>query len=155
MNGPNTVAGTTFPRSHEGHSGWTIQQIDDIVPEPALSPSPHIVLLHIGTNDMVRSPSGASGRLEALIDQILADLPDALLVVAKIIPLPGNGTLMSFNDSIPAMVRERASGGKHIVLVDQFMGFPNSELGDGVHPNQAGYARMAGVWYAAIKPYLR
>ena len=32
--------------------------------------------------------------------------------------------------------------------------FPTSELGDGVHPNQAGYARMAGVWYEAIEPYL-
>jgi lysophospholipase L1-like esterase len=51
-------------------------------------------------------------------------------------------------------VQTRASAGKHVILVDQFTGFPTSELGDGVHPNQAGYARMAGVWYEAIKSYL-
>jgi lysophospholipase L1-like esterase len=45
--------------------------------------------------------------------------------------------------------------GRHVILVDQFTGFPNSELDDGVHPNPAGYARMAGVWYRAISSYLR
>jgi lysophospholipase L1-like esterase len=58
--------------------------------------------------------------------------------------------VQTYNDAIPAVVQERASAGKHIVLVDQFTGFPTSELGDGVHPNQQGYERMAGVWYAAI-----
>jgi lysophospholipase L1-like esterase len=51
-------------------------------------------------------------------------------------------------------VKSFADTGKHILFVDQFKGFPTSELGDGVHPNQAGYARMAGVWYEAIKGYL-
>ena len=48
----------------------------------------------------------------------------------------------------------RGDAGKHILFVDQFMGFPGMELQDGVHPNSAGYARMARVWFAAITPYL-
>ncbi len=59
MNGPTMVDGQTFPRNHEGHSGWTIKQIDDIVPDPALDETPHIILLHIGTNDMYGMPNGA------------------------------------------------------------------------------------------------
>ena len=30
-----------------------------------------------------------------------------------------------------------------------------TELADFLHPNDAGYARMAEVWYAALAPLLR
>jgi hypothetical protein len=155
MNGPTMVSGQPFPRSHEGHSGWTIAQIDGITPDPALDPVPHIVLLHIGTNDVSAMGSGAPMRLGALIDQIVAELPNALLVVAKIIPFPGAASQVNtFNAAVPGVVQERANAGKHVILVDQFTGFPTSELGDGVHPNEAGYTRMAGVWFTAISSYL-
>jgi hypothetical protein len=74
VNGPDKAGGVAFPRNHEGHSGWTVQQIDDITPSPALDPDPHIVLLHIGTNDM-KNPPGTPDRLGKLIDAILAELP--------------------------------------------------------------------------------
>jgi lysophospholipase L1-like esterase len=155
MNGPTMVDGQPFPRNHEGHSGWTIKQIDDIVPDPALDETPHIILLHIGTNDMYQMPSGAPERLGTLIDQLITAAPDALLVVAKIIPFPqGASAIDTFNAAVPGVVKQRADAGKHIILVDQFTGFPTSELGDGVHPNEAGYNRMAGVWYDAIESYL-
>ena len=155
-NGPDTVSGVTFPKSHEGHFGWTISQVDDLIPDPALGPSPHIVLLHLGTNDINQNmASAAPGKLGSLIDQIVTRLPAALIVVAKIIPEPSQATAINTYDAaIPALVQTRASAGKHVILVDQFTGFPSSELGDGVHPNQAGYSRMAGVWYEAIKSYL-
>jgi lysophospholipase L1-like esterase len=155
-NGPNTVSGVTFPKSHEGHFGWTIGQVDDLIPDPALNVAPHIVLLHLGTNDINQDiASAAPDRLGSLIDQIVTDLPAALVVVAKIIPEPSKASAIStYNAAIPGVVQPRASAGKHVILVDQFTGFPSSELGDGVHPNQAGYARMAGVWYEAIKSYL-
>jgi lysophospholipase L1-like esterase len=156
MNGPQMVDNQPFPRSHEGHSGWTITQIDGIVPSPALDPDPHIILLHIGTNDMRGDVSMSGTRLGTLIDQIVMDLPNALLVVATIIPYPSQASqVTTYNNAIPAIVEARANAGKHVVLVDQFTGFPNSELADGVHPNAQGYARMARVWYAAISSYLR
>ena len=155
-NGPNTVSGVTFPKSHEGHFGWTISQVDDLIPAPALNPAPHIVLLHLGTNDInTNTLSGAPERLGSLIDQIITKLPSALIVVAKIIPEPSKANdITTFNNAVPQVVQTRANAGKHVILVDQFTGFPASELGDGVHPNQAGYTRMAGVWYTAVKPYL-
>jgi hypothetical protein len=154
-NGPTMVAGKTFPRNHEGHSGWTIEQIDGIVETYALDPDPHIILLHIGTNDMRINANGASDRLEQLIDKIMADQPNALLALSNIIPFPSAANqTMTYNATIPAIVKERADAGKHIIFVEQFMGFPTSELGDGVHPNQAGYARMATAWYNAVSKYL-
>src|SRR5699024_6487470 len=53
-NGPAMVAGKPFPKANEGHSGWTImgtRGIDSRVPKPALDDHPHIILIHIGTND--------------------------------------------------------------------------------------------------------
>jgi lysophospholipase L1-like esterase len=160
MNGPQMVENVPFPRRHEGHSGWRIAQLGPLIPDPAFEDLPHIVLLHIGTNDIAQNDnlSGAPGRLETLIDQIIAAAPDALVVVAKLIPLnfgSGGSAVGTYNDAIPAIVEERAQAGKHVIMVDQNTGFPLSELPDNVHPNEAGYVRMAGVWYEAIKGYLR
>lgn len=154
-NGPSMVDGVTFPRNHEGISGETIQQIANRIPSPGLNEMPHIVLLHAGTNDMAQNADGADMRLGALMDELISEAPDALIVVSNIIPLSfGGGAVDSFNATIPPMIEERANAGAHIIFADQFTGFPTSELGDGVHPNEEGYARMAGVWYDAIEPYL-
>jgi lysophospholipase L1-like esterase len=154
-NGPATVDGVTFPRNHEGISGETIEQIAGRIPSPGLNEMPHIVLLHAGTNDMWAGANGADTRLGSLLDELIADAPDALIVVSYIIPFSqAAGSVSTFNASVPGLVQERANAGAHIIFVDQFEGFPESELGDGVHPNQAGYARMAGKWYDAIESYL-
>ncbi|WP_437587720.1 SGNH/GDSL hydrolase family protein [Sorangium sp. So ce1000] len=156
MNGPAMVDGVPFPRNHEGISGETIQQIANRVPTPALRDIPHIVLLHAGTNDMYQNPNGADTRLGALLDELIADAPDALIVVSNIIPFPnGANAVSAYNAKVPGVVQERANKGAHVLFVDQFKDFPTSELGDGVHPNQTGYARMARAWYAAISDYLR
>jgi hypothetical protein len=154
--GPNMVGSAAFPRNHEGYSGWTIAQIAGLDPGPWVNASPDIILLMIGTNDMYRTGAAAApARLEALLDEILTANARALLVVAQIIPFPGNANVQAYNAAIPALVQKRASEGKHIILVDQFTGFPNSELADGVHPNDTGYRRMAGVRHGAIAKLLR
>lgn len=154
-NGPATVDGVQFPSAHEGHSGWTISQINSIVNSGALNVSPHIILLHIGTNDMISSAASAPANLEQLLDNIIARAPNALLVVSNIIPLPfAANSVSQYNAQIPAIVQQRASEGANIIFVDQFTGFPSSELDDGVHPNPAGYERMANKWFDAILDYL-
>lgn len=156
QNGPTTVAGKPFPRNHEGHSGQTIQWINDNrIKGGALNVNPHIILLHIGTNDMWAGPSGAPTRLGALIDEITTRAPNALLVVSNIIPWPQRASdVNQYNSQIPNVVEQRRLQGKNVLFVDQFTGFPSSELADGIHPNAQGYARMAGKWYAAIYEHL-
>jgi lysophospholipase L1-like esterase len=158
-NGPNMVAGQTFPKNNEGHSGWTITRVAGLVPSPALDTPPHIVLLHIGTNDVYASGEAMMGdRLGSLIDKITSAAPSALVVVAKIVPLSGasrNATIKTFNDGIPALVQKRAAQGKHVMVVDLNTGFTPSMLStDGVHPNKSGYDFMGDRWYAAISDLL-
>jgi lysophospholipase L1-like esterase len=154
-NGPLEVAGQAFPRNHEGHGGWQIAQIDELVPSPALDPEPHIVLLHIGTNDIAFTPDGAAERLATLLDHIFDAAPNALVAVARIIPnMLFPDRLPIYNAGLTEVVDARIRAGRRVILVDQNAGFPETELADGVHPNEAGYARMGGVWFESISSYL-
>jgi len=155
-NGPAQVSGRPFPRMHEGHSGWTISQLSPLFPSPALDVKPNIILLHIGTNDIgSRDPAGMATHLEALLDRIAQNAPDALIVVAQITAARTDNDIRdAYNAKIPGMVQSHAAKGQHIIGVDVNK-IPMTGLSaDGVHPNDQGYAYMAGIWYAAIKDLL-
>jgi lysophospholipase L1-like esterase len=158
MNGPSTVDGTMFPKSHEGHSGYTIDQMKPFVMTTDVPYMPNMILLHIGTNDTYgTSPSGAPMRLADLADLILSTYPNTLLVVAKIIPYPSQAANVKLiNDSIPDMVNQRAMAGKHIAMADCNTGFMTSSMlsSDSIHPNQTGYNFMGDQFYSVISKYL-
>lgn len=168
-NGPTTVSGQTFPQKNEGHSGWGISEVNPnsggstgiitVIPSPGFSSGsggiPNIILLHIGTNDSgTYSATQMTSDLSGLLDKLITNAPDAYIVVAQIIPL-GYGTnsvIQAYNQSIPGLVQQRASAGKHITIVDMYTGFTTSTMlgSDNVHPNTAGYKFMADHWYSVI-----
>jgi lysophospholipase L1-like esterase len=156
-NGPTSVSGKTFPRNHEGHDGNTVTQITGYVPPArSFSTKPHIVLLHAGTNDMTMNadPTTVANQLSTLITNLVNVVPDALIVVAKIIPLGySNTNYNSYIAKIPGIVQAHASN--HVIMVDMST-LPGSDIrGNGnVHPTDKGYADMADLWYGAIKSYL-
>jgi hypothetical protein len=173
-NGPANVDGRPFPRSHEGHSGFTIDNAP-AVGRQGISPladgviamfHPNIVLLMIGTNDIDQNfdVANAPTRLGALIDRITNDAPDALLVVARLTPTgtdSENVKVQAYNAAIPGLVAPRVAAGKHIAVVDMYAAFTANAnfktalLSDNLHPNDAGYALMGDTWYAAIRGVLR
>ncbi len=135
QNGPNTVDNQPFPRNHEGHSGWTIadkpapgprdglqdQMVGWLTNKPANMP--HIVTLMIGTNDIDTNYDlpNAPKRLATLVDTITGAAPNALVVLAQMVPTrkdDENTRVRAFNDAMPALVKARADAGKHVVLVD-------------------------------------
>ena len=158
QNGPQTVDGVAFPRRYEATSGITIDGISQqITRNNTLNMPSDIVMVHIGTNDMyMANPGGAPMRLGTLIDKLVAGYPNALIVVAKIIPLPsGTSAVNTFNAAIPGIVKTRADAGKHVIVVDLNTGFPSSGLSsDNVHPNASGYAWMGGKFYDAVSAVL-
>lgn len=166
-NGPNTVDGQAFPRGHEGYSGSTINdggnQLANRVAPAIEAADPNIILLMIGTNDVFGQLNNPPGDLGNLLDQITNAAPDALVVVAQIVPTQqaaANTRVQAYNATIPGLVQERVAAGKHLALVDMFTPFVNNPgggnalLADVVHPNDAGYVIMAQTWYAAIEPFL-
>ena len=158
--GPATVDGVTFPKNHEGHFAWNLDQLSGLLPSAVTSQSPHIILVHVGTNNRDGAVADAGTKLSSFLDKLIAAAPNALIVLAQIIPVGdgGNGDafVKGYNALMPAMVQSRASAGKHIELVDQFSTFdvatmfppaPNNQL----HPNQPGYDHMGDVWWESIR----
>ena len=170
-NGPTTVGGKTFPPGNEGNGGYTIANpsskggIAGAITDQSLSMyKPNIVLLMIGTNDVLQNIDlgNAPTRLASLIDEIITDAPNALLVVSSIPPCCNDASVQAYNATIPAMVKTRAAAGKHILLVDAHAAFVKDAnyktdyiSSDGLHPSTNGYAVLGDLFYGAISQFLR
>ena len=173
QNGPTMVSGQTFSRRNEGHNGWGIARVTPfsgnsagiatVIPSPAFASgsggTPEIILLHIGTNDATNfTAAQMQSDLRTLLDKIFAGAPNALVVLARIIPIGydvNNAVVRAYNQALPGIVQESAAAGKHIQLVDMNTGFgAGMFVSDNLHPNTNGYKLMAERWYAAIGPLL-
>jgi len=104
---------------------------------------PNVVLLHAGTNDLNRgNPSSepdadAPRRLGLLLDDVLKAVPNAVVIVAKIIPSKQSGlnaNIKTFNNALPAIVAARVSKGSKVSIVDMNVLSTSSELSDNLHP---------------------
>jgi lysophospholipase L1-like esterase len=146
-------------RDHEGHSGWRIDEVADAVEGWLAQQQPEIVLLMIGTNDVLQNHAvaGAPARLGALLDRITAKVPRARVLVATLPPLgkpAWQAQVNAFNGALPGVVEARARAGARVQLVDVARGMTAADLADGIHPNAGGYAKLAAAWYAALRPLL-
>jgi lysophospholipase L1-like esterase len=172
-NGPASVEGVPFPRAHQGHQGFVIDEGGfsataslSLVLDGALPVlEPQIILLMIGTNDVNGNNNLAQApeRLSRLLDKIVTSEPNALLVVAQLTPTRDpvlNARIEAYNAAIVPEIGRRAASGQHVALVDLFTPFvetpdyENALFFDRLHPNDAGYALMASVWYEAIEALL-
>lgn len=148
-------------REHEGHPGWTINQISELVDDGLLTTyQPDVVLLMIGTNDILRGDrtSTLETELSQLIDRITEELPDAQLLVSSIAPLDssikGNrraDIVTAYNHLIPELIEQKAARGQQITYVNAGGNLSLQDLvSDGIHPNAAGYNRLGNSWYDAL-----
>jgi len=122
--------------------------------------------LMIGTNDLNGNinVADAPDRLAQLLDEIYSADPDLLVLLAQIVPGRNDGlnaAVNTYNARFPDIVAEQIQQGRHLILVDMYTAFTRdanyktSLLGDDLHPNEAGYARMAEVWYETLAQFLR
>jgi len=152
FNGPASLG----DHDHEGHPGWRIDQIDANIVGWLQTFTPHTVLLHIGTNDVLQNVnlSTAPNRLSTLIDHITNTAPTAEVFVAQITPLANStqdAAARTFNSAIPGIVQGKVSAGKHVHLVDMHSALTTADLTDGIHPTAGGYDKMAATWFNALR----
>jgi lysophospholipase L1-like esterase len=160
-NGPDTLGDKT----HEGHPGWTINQITNSIDEWLDTTEPDLILLMIGTNDTSRSSLRTMiENFSNLIDKINTCCPRAQLLVASIPPVhpaakPAIRSLraMYFNAAIPSIVSSKIAQGKKIHFVDMrglsvqdLTASLSLDLDRGVHPNSQGYHKIANFWHDAV-----
>ncbi len=168
--------GKTFDSDHEGHYGWTVDQLlngHDHEPNAGkLSQwlqnyTPDIVLLHAGTNDAIlgQSLDGTINELKELITQIRQKNPNVIILMAKLIPAYPEKVgksqaenIPKLNEKIAALATQLNTDQSRVILVDQFSNFdptPGADSFDGLHPNASGEEKMAQRWFAALSPLLK
>ena len=174
--------GTGYDNHNEGHSGWAIAQISaendcegngrqgltEYADDWLASAKPDIVLLQIGTNDILAlyDLDNIGGRLEVLIDKIINVLPEyGKLYMAKIpymsakskYNLTGKnqtelcGFVDAYNKKIEELADKKLNCGHNVELVDMNSVLSFDDLADGIHPHAQGYAKMGMVWYNRLK----
>ena len=164
--------GMASPR-HEGHCGivtsnnycphwWGL--LEGLENRFAQCAPPHVVLLHIGTNDgTVGGPEAIRAHglanLSRLIDRIAELQPGADVIVSTVLDRDWhfNGTDTCneavtnwFNPRLPALVAGHAAKGQKVRFFDLNPYVPLRLQADGVHPNAEGYREMAKGWFTAI-----
>ena len=157
--GSLTAGPTSSPavwQHHEGHPGWTIEQVASISAQWTKT-KPDVITIHLGTNDNRAPSASAVASLRALLGTIGAALPTADVFVASILRMPAaHASFVSgFNAAVPGLVE--AAGDKfHYVPLHEnttlVCGDNKHEysIGDGVHPNAFGHLRVAGVFARTI-----
>jgi lysophospholipase L1-like esterase len=139
---------------HEGHGGWTIDELSAELDDWLSQAQPDVVLVHAGTNNITQGDGAynTARKLSAMIDQIRAARPAAYIFVAQIISSRVPREVAQdriYNRLIPSLVA--AKNDPLITVVDQ-ASVAGIDLHDLRHPNDFGYAKMAWNWYQAMAP---
>jgi lysophospholipase L1-like esterase len=150
-----------FDQDHEGHWGWRADEVLGGVSDWARSQAPDVVLMHLGTNDILQgeSPGAILDELDAIVDALRSANPEVRVLVAQIIPTGDagrNAAVRAFNSGIAGLAARRSTPRSPVAAVDQYTGFDaDADTYDGLHPNAGGEAKMAARWFDALVPLLR
>ncbi len=155
----------SFPDpNHEGHYGWRADEIlNGRTSEPAAgkleywlpASQPDVILLHIGTNDITQGNQDAN-EVNAILDVIdayeAANIKNVPVVLALIIDrVPNSPATTVYNNVLNTMAMNRIANGDNIIIVNmQYALNYSTDMSDSIHPNDAGYVKMANVWYNAL-----
>jgi len=150
-----------FDPDNEGHPGWRDDDIAANISDWLQNTPADIILLHIGTNGLDPDPNDVKN----ILDEIDRFSPDVWVVLARIINrqdhvCPDPSTTTTFNDNVENMALGRVND--RIVIVDMECGAGLDyrqdktspyvyDMYDTLHPNEAGYAKMADAWFQGLQ----
>jgi len=154
-----TAIRPVFDPHHEGYTGISAQGIANGI-RPRLNQfAPHIIVLHIGTNDWSRSATSIENILKKIDDYEEYQDFHIKVILARIINTTSHSSIFSaLNRNIQTMADRRIANGDDIVVVDMEhdagLRYDTRDFRDYIHPNNSGYKKMATVWFKALKKIL-
>ena len=176
--GPNWGSDGVADPNHAGYSGYSIADIPnqrsgiyDFIDWLMEEYPADVVMLQIGTNDILSSYEldTAGERLELLIDSVLTYIPEGGVLYVSTIPYMDadvttytnaytaeemDAAVDAYNEDVREVVSRKAAEGKPIVQADINSVLTKADLGDGVHPSEDGYKKMAAYWNGVLTAYL-
>ncbi len=148
---------------HEGHSGWKINELSEIVEAKLTEHSPDVILLMIGTNDIVKNYNlpQASSRFRALLEKITVNRLNSRIFIGSILKTNSrdfNKKIKKYNTEIENLTKAFSPNVRwvdfSISTDDNEVLFSSADFTDGVHLTENGYKKMARIWLAAISPFI-
>ncbi len=159
---------------HEGVAGEVITQIQARGTSGTVQNTPDVVLLHAGTNDFYQyvlagtpAINAIQTRYTALIDAIFARWTNTKIICstlghwyditgtadgARFATMDAMAELGTFNTYVAALPGSHAKGSQiKVVSMHTLAQSASNTTGDGLHPKDWGYARMAWAWWSQLK----
>lgn len=137
--------------SGETSSGG-LRRIDWILRQPI-----DVFVLALGANDGLRGidPALTRSNLQQIVERVRARYPEARLVVAGMQMPPAYGAeyTREFQAMFPA-VAEKNEAALIPFLLEGVGGVPRLNLGDRIHPNEAGHEVLAKNVWSVLRPLL-
>ncbi|MGK0185373.1 MAG: lysophospholipase L1-like esterase [Verrucomicrobiales bacterium] len=142
---------------HDGHSGWTILQIDRQIERwLELFEAPDVILIHIGTNDFRNGTSNTRAivQLDNLMTKIALATPTSHMIVTNLLERGGSANTQiqaDFNPFVEEKIAGQVALGRKVSFLDMRAAVPLSDMPDQLHPNKAGLIKMADAYFGAIR----
>jgi hypothetical protein len=143
---------------HRGYGGQAANFLNNNIVNWLASDAPDLILLKIGTNSQDQTG------LTNLVNTITTNAPNAHLIIAEIMPKwTYQQGIANYNSWIRStLVPNNRALGRNVSVVDQYAPFltnpadltsiNQSLISNGInHPDNAGYNKMAQVWFAGIE----
>ena len=144
-------------RDHEGHAGWTMVRMQPFIAGWVARQHPDVILLQVGTNDLITGTSApaTAQRLDTMLTTIRATSHAYVIVAGVWAPLPAHALARAqYSRLASAVVSRHRAVGQATTFVDTSRLLAPTDLYDGLHPDAAGYRKIAGLWERAIRSYL-
>ncbi|KFX87170.1 hypothetical protein V490_08483 [Pseudogymnoascus sp. VKM F-3557] len=150
--------GNMHDNDHEGYPGYRVAEVHSASKESISRYKPNVVLINAGTNDATQNlqegetAGTAHVRMELMIRDIWAELPNTVVVFSTLIPNKiNNANIELINGNYRSLYRKLKGEGNPIVFAEMNDGFITfDDIHDTTHPTPLGQRKMAAVWTYAI-----
>ena len=139
---------------HEGHGGWTMVQMQPLVAGWVTAARPDVVLLQVGTNDLLAGASAATtaARLDAMLTTIRSVSAARVIVAGVWAPLPARSAARAaYAPLAAAVVARHQACGEAVIFLDTSRLLRAGDLADGLHPNARGCSAIAQLSESRIR----
>lgn len=160
-----TFNNQSFDTDHEGHGGWTSEDILGGVNEWITeTETPNIVLFSSpGGNDALQNLPYAQvySNINAIIDIFQEANPNITILIEQL--APGRSVIMTsqltsyfnqINQDVLSIALEQSNSSSKVIAVDMYTGFTDLMLADEVHYNSSGADFIATQYYNILSSIL-
>lgn len=148
-----------FDQDHDGYSGYTTEHLAKDMDRMLMSYTPEIVLLYIGTNDVLQQVdmNDRMRNLDRIVSSLRQKNPNVRILIAQISPTGDtfrniNSGLDEYNEKLIGYAQVKTTAASPIVIVDMNTAWSTSQFtqADGIHPNTDGEVQLAQRWANAL-----